>query len=378
MPSLCEVMDAIKPGMWFWKGDLLDGYKQFFVQAQARRFFGMRVKDLVFLDATLPFGWNGAPGWFSAFSYAIRDWMLGNGDALFTFIDDFLGMADTQVECLGSLDRWLTLLLALGLADKEKKRRLPAQIMEFLGFVWDSLAMEVRLPEAKKKKLLTLLQSFVGRGWASLADVQQLAGKLGFAAQVVRGGWTHIRRIWDTYKGCGDLPSYQRIKLSKGFINDVEFWLKYLPVWNGISTLRKATAVRIRTDACKFGYGAAWGVEWMAGAWSLATRKKRHSNWKELSCVLLAAREWGDQWQDAVVEVEMDNAVSVGIINKGYSPVRKYMRLARKLFWLAVEKKFEIRAVWIAGVLNERADALSRWLTDLSIHRAGQGDPIPR
>lgn len=74
----------------------------------------------------------------------------------------------------------------------------------------------------------------------------------------------------------------------------------------------------------------------------------------------------------------MDNEASVGIINKGYSLVREYMRLARKLFWLAVEGEFELWAVWIPGSSNEEADALSRWLTDPSIHRAGRGESFPR
>ena len=77
-----------------------------------------------------------------------------------------------------------------------------------------------------------------------------------------------------------------------------------------------------------------------------------------------------------MVEVHSDNEPSVAMINQGYSPVREYMRLIRKLFWLAVEGGFELRAVWVPGVENGRADALSRWITHPSIHRSGEHYPL--
>ena len=375
LPSVEDVRRAITPGCWFWKGDLLDGYKQFFLEPAAWRWFGMKFDGEIYLDATLAFGWNGAPGFFSMFSYAIRNWQRSRGRGIFTYIDDFFGVEPSLSLASAGLKEWVDVLPQLGLADKLSKRCAPAQVMTFIGLEWDSIAMEVRLPEVKKQKLMSILSGFVGRRWATVREVQRLAGKLCFAAQVVRGGWTHIRRIWDTYKGSEHRPSTRLIRLGNGFQSDVAFWVKFLPVWNGISTLHRAADIRFGTDACKTGYGASWGNRWITGAWSESTRARKHSNWKELTTVLLAARQWGHEWRDCVVHVEMDNTAAVGIINRGYSPCREYMRIARKLFWLSIEHGFEIRASWIPGVLNEGPDWLSRWLLTPSCSYAGHGAP---
>jgi hypothetical protein len=89
--------------------------------------------------------------------------------------------------------------------------------------------------------------------------------------------------------------------------------------------------------------------------------------------VLLAAREWDHLWRNSVVEVFSDNTATVGIVNRGYSPCREYMRIAKKLFWLAVEGDFELRATWIPGFSNLLPDALSRFLTLPNSHLSGVG-----
>lgn len=376
-PSLEEVKRSITPGCWFWKGDLLDGYKQFFLEPKAWHWFGLQFQGEIYLDATLAFGWNAAPGFFSAFSYAIRDWQRGLGDCVFTYVDDFFGVHPSQSLASAGLSRWVDVLGELGLADKLSKRHLPAQVCPFLGLEWDSIAMQVRLPEAKKVALLGLLHSFVGRRWASVRDVQRLAGKLGFAAQVLRGGWVHLRRVWDSYKGCADRAAHKLVRIGKGFHSDVAFWMEFLPKWNGISTLEPSVDVRVGTDACKLGFGARCGGKWMAGAWSLSARASRHSNWKELVTVLLAARHWGHLWRNCVVVVDTDNKATAGIINRGYSPCREYMRIARKLFWIAVDGGFEVKANWIPGTSNSIPDALSRWLTIPNSFQSGGGGLPP-
>lgn len=331
----------------------------------------MEFDGKVYLDATLAFGWNAAPGFFSLFSYGIQDWQRKQGDTVLTYIDDFFGIEPSFPRATQSKNRWVSVLDVLGLADKISKRRGPVQVIPFLGYEWDSVVMEVRLPEDKCEALLALAQGFVGRRWASVREVQHLAGKMCFAAQILRGGWVHIRRIWDSFKGCADKSANQRIFLNRGFQSDVSFWLQFLPEWNGISTLISPASVFIGTDACKFGYGALWDYRWLAGAWSEVSVKKRHSNWKELTAVLLAVRLWGHLWRNCVVNIVSDNSATVGIINRGYSPCREYMRIARKLFWLAVRGGFEIRATWIPGSSNSIPDALSRWLTSPSSSISG-------
>jgi hypothetical protein len=68
--------------------------------------------------------------------------------------------------------------------------------------------------------------------------------------------------------------------------------------------------VILLTDTCKTSFEAFWMGDWLAGVWSESMCKDCHLNWKELTTVLLAVYQWGHQWKNCIVQVELDNMMA--------------------------------------------------------------------
>ena len=77
------------------------------------------------------------------------------------------------------------------------------------------------------------LQKWLTRQSCTKRQLLSLIGKLVFVSQVVKSGRTFVQRMIQLSKKACFLHSH--VKLSREFKLDVEWWLKYLSVWNGIS-----------------------------------------------------------------------------------------------------------------------------------------------
>lgn len=150
------------------------------------------------------------------------------------------------------------------------------------------------------------------------------------------------------------------VKLSEDFREDVRFWIQFLSHWCGTRLVVDFPEFRVWIDACKTGYGGHWGEEHLWGWWFPKQQARFHSNWKELTTALLALRRWGHRWKHSRVTFFSDNTTSVVILNKGSSLSKELMRIERQIATIALTLDIEIHTVWIPGVTNTLADALSR------------------
>ena len=99
----------------------------------------------------------------------------------------FLVISDSKAACAEALSVLIQLLRKLGLAIH----------CYFLGVELDSLTMRLRLPNDKLLALKQELQSFTSCKRATRRQLQSLAGRLSWAAGVVRGGQVFLRRIFN-------------------------------------------------------------------------------------------------------------------------------------------------------------------------------------
>lgn len=96
-----------------------------------------------------------------------------------TYIDDSLLQSDTFQECLENVFDTLSLLDSLGLTvHPDKSIIVPAQSMEFIGFLINSVDMTVRLTTRKAKEIVELCQSLLRRDTVTIREFSQLIGKL--------------------------------------------------------------------------------------------------------------------------------------------------------------------------------------------------------
>ena len=95
------------------------------------------------------------------------------------YLDDWLIMAPSAEECRRHMDILMQLLTSLGLVLNIKKSALdPSQLVEYLGFLIDSLAMEFRPTPARLQKVRKLAKQAAQQTHLSAREAATLIGHM--------------------------------------------------------------------------------------------------------------------------------------------------------------------------------------------------------
>jgi hypothetical protein len=380
LPAFDEAIAALRAcgrGSYMTKIDIEAAYRCIPVRPSDWPLQAMRWRGQFYYDIVMQFGLASATAIFEWYSSAAQHFAkrLLAVQYLVHYIDDFMMLHASQAECTRLLDAVLALFARLGLPVAADKRVEPAQLMVFLGVLFDTINMTLSLEEKRMTALLAELASWRERTHASRKELQQLIGTLAFAAKVVRPGRMFLRRMLDQLKR---IPSWasslKQYPLSPAFKLDVAWWSAFARDWNGKSVLLAseqwqagdASCVEVHTDACTTGWGAVHGMHWIAGSWSedenaTAKRAERDSMpWKELHVVVRAAATWGPGWAGKHVLLHSDCDPVVKAWKKGDSPEPAMAALLRTLWFLCAKHDFTLTIQHIAGADNVCADLLSR------------------
>jgi len=126
--------------------------------------------------------------------------------------------------------------------------------------------------------------------------------------------------------------------------------------------------VKLSTDACLTGAGGWCGNMFFSCAFPKAVLVKDfHINVLELLTILVALRLWGDKFSGSRLQLYCDNDASVVIINSGKTRDKEMLRILREILFIGATHGFQIRAVHLPGVVNRKADFLSRAASNPSI-----------
>ena len=173
-------------------------------------------------DKRLPFGARASPTVFHRLTQAICRMMARRGYTVLAYPDDFLVIEPTQIQCKAAFDTLLTLLESLGFTVNWTKVAYPAQCLIFLGVEIDTVLCELRLSEDRVPELLSLLKGTSSKRKCTKLHLQRLLGKLNWAARVVRGGRTILRRLI-TLANSVKRP-YHRVYLNLDARADLMWW----------------------------------------------------------------------------------------------------------------------------------------------------------
>ncbi|MEW8548538.1 MAG: reverse transcriptase domain-containing protein [Candidatus Thiodiazotropha sp.] len=364
----------MKQGCYFAKVDLKSAYRSVSISERSQKVTGFKWtfgnQQAVYLrDTKLCFGAKLSPGIFHRLTQAVRRMMARKGyDLVVVYLDDFLIMADSKEICAAALQCLVQLLRKLGFAIHWGKVVDPTTKITFLGIELDSLEMTLRLPEGKLQSFYKELHSFLRRKRASKRHLQSLAGRLSWAAGVVKGGRVFLRRIFDKIRLLKHAS--HKTLISNEVRADLLWWFNFLSTFNGRSALLDKQPLEcVFTDACNEAAGGSFGSDWFYFNWSqdLPEARSFHINEKEVLAVVLAAQRWAPAWQNKRVIIYSDNSVTVASINKGTSRNSVVMRCLRNLFWLSATNNFHLTARYIPGIQNVAADSASRLHTPGSL-----------
>ena len=360
------------PGTLMGKLDLQDAFKHVVVRPEDWHLLGSTWVNSAgnveyYVETVLPFGLRSAPKLFNNFANGLHFIMEHKGVTdLEHYLDDYFtcGPPGTDI-CKGNLNTMVESCEETGFEYNPKKLEGPATCLEVLGIVIDSMLMELRISEDRLLDTYSELQLWSTRKVCTKRQLLSLIGKLTFISRVVRSGRTFVRRMIDLSKRVKHL--HFKIKLNSCFKADLDWWLSYLPSWNGVSAFSDeqwldSEVIQLYTDASDKGIGCVFGNEWFLVEFSGRLNKfaKYNIAWRELYAVVKAAATWGHYLTGRKIIFMCDNEAIVYVINSGTSRDLSIMNLIRTLFYVGAKHQFECRSQHVLGRLNTAADAASR------------------
>ena len=253
--TMDEAVRLSSPNCFYAKVDLKSAYRSVNIHPSNYCLTGLKwvfdgdTAPTYVIDKRLPFGARKSPAIFHRLTQAVRRMMSRRGfNNIVVYLDDFLIIEKSKQRCLHAMSVLINLLRILGFAINWSKVVDPCNKIVFLGIELDSNNLCLTLPVRKLNETLELLHWFKQKSRASKKQLQRLAGKLNWACRVIRGGRTYLRRVLNLQNSI-KLP-YHKAKLTVEFHKDVDWWIKFMSQFNGVSMFTKSSVGTVHIDAC--------------------------------------------------------------------------------------------------------------------------------
>lgn len=247
----------------------------------------------------------------------------------------------------------------------------PSSSCVALGVLYDTVSNTVSLPDDKLADIKVMLLAWSTKKVATPRELDSLAGRLLWCAQVVPPGRIFLGRVL-ALKRLADArpPALARrpVGLDKEFQRDVAWWSDMVSPWNGRSFLVPILSADVALDASSNGWeGGLPGI----GAFCHANNQFLATSvppamhtWPiadlELLAHLLAVRAWGHLWRSHNVNILTDNESCRWLLQNGRSRDSRRLALARALVSEQFLGSFRIVSARISTSDNVLADPLSR------------------
>ena len=358
------------PGAYLYKTDLARGYRQLRVDPSDWPLLGFTFEGQYYFDTCPPFGLRTSAMCMQRTSEAVSWIHKRHGFVSRPYLDDFGGAEATLQradEALGSLQN---IMADLGVREAKHKVCQPTQRMIWLGLWYDSVAMTISIPEAKLTEIMEILREWEKKSRASQREMQQLLGLLQFVASVSPPARVFTNRMLQNLR---EMPKKGTESLSWGFKQDLQFFLRLWPGYNGVKIVRKTQVTcqdRLELDACLTGCGAFTGLEYYAERFPRGVLDREHSiAHLEMLNVVVAVRVWGHKWRGHRVDIRSDNMNTCLAVDSGRTKDPFLQECVRELWVLGVKYDLELNIVHQPGKELVRADALSRMYSSTACRR---------
>lgn len=266
-------------------------------------------------------------------------------------------------ECSENLTETIVLLARLGfIVNYEKSKLVPEKKCKYLGFILDSVSMNVELPHEKKIAVRNQIESLKKKRRMKIRDFAKVVGLLVACYPAVEYSLLHCRLVerakiqtLNRSKGCFD----DIISVPKFTIRDWDWWLQSLP--NATRKIRNNRYEKtIYSDASVSGWGAFCNGEDANGLWDQQERSL-YINHLELKAALLALKCFAADLRDLDILLMVDNTTTLAYINKmGGVRFSGLHELACELWDWCEVRRLWVYATYIPSEENVEADRSSR------------------
>ena len=369
MEGMQNLRDLLRQNDWMTKLDLKDAYFTIPIHSNHRQHLRFSVEEQSFQFTCLPFGLSSAPWIFTKILKPVAALLREHGVRLIVYIDDMLIMSES-IDLAKEHTAALTYLLEnLGFLLSEKSVSKPAQEMDFLGMVVDSVAMRLKIPGGKIKKNRQEARGLLNPTAVSAREVSRIIGKMTAMSQGIPPAplfYRCLQRDLSRALERGQQSYETACPLSHGVREELQWWITYLERWNGKSLLVHQPELTIESDASLRGWGAASRDVQTGGPWS-PEEKQYHINCLEILAAFLAIKTFMKNRTDTTILILIDNTTAVAYINNlGGTVSPRATEIAKELWMWCLERNITVKAQYLPGVENVRADMESRIMPDRS------------
>eukprot|EP00920_Eleutheroschizon_duboscqi_P015711 GHVT01036719.1.p1 GENE.GHVT01036719.1~~GHVT01036719.1.p1 ORF type:complete len:317 (+),score=-11.36 GHVT01036719.1:327-1277(+) len=276
--------DALKHVRVFGKNcllakiDLMDAYKHVVIRPEDWHLCGTTLDTVdqkgvksteFYINFVLSLGLKSSPKLFNLFADGLQYIMKQRGVTVCEhYLDDYFTAEHAGTDnCKSNLQIMLdTCTCAItGFAVNPNKVSQPSTCMEFLGIIIDSKLMEIKISNERLCDTLCELNTWINKRTVSKRMLLSLIGKLTFICKVVKSGTTFTRRLIESSKRVKYL--HHKVRVSKMIRDDIQWWLDYLPSWNGVSVIGDAhwtssEKISLYTDSSDVAIGGMCGTGW--------------------------------------------------------------------------------------------------------------------
>ncbi len=365
MITLKQIPSQIRTGDWFCSLDLKDAYFHIQIAPHHRRLLRFAFEGVAYQYAVLPFGLSLAPRTFTKCMDAALSPLRQMGIRILNYLDDWLILAQSEVELLSHRTLILSHLERLGLRVNFAKSALsPSQRVSFLGTVLDSARMRAVIAPERALAIQKLAATFKSDTVRPLKAFQRMLGLIAAASPVLQLGLLRMRPLQRWLKPRVPHNAWRHGRLH---IRVNQACVTALTPWKNPQWMKKGVAMGlvhsrkvVTTDASNTGWGALCEGKPTFGHWSKA-EKGFHINCLEMLAVCRACQFFLLDLIGRHVLIRSDNMSVVSYINHqgGVSSKRLFILAERLLEWAQLNLR-SLRAAHLPGRLNQGADVLSR------------------
>lgn len=361
-----QLITSIKPGDWFTKLDLKQAYFHVSIHKHHRQFLRFYFEGRALEFQVLPFGLATAPRLFTKIMDAAISPLRERGMRIFGYIDDYLLCAPSAQIATEHTHLFRSHLESLGFRINYQKSVLtPAQTVHFLGLTLDSTTFRAKLTPQRVESFHKCLSNFQLGKKVKFRICLRLLGLMASMIAVVPLGQLYMRDMQRWVFSLRLHPERRahlnrQITVSLPCIRALLTWRDPALLSQGAPLGLIVTRRVVTTDASLSGWGATLGDLAVGGVWT-ENQCQLHINVLELTTVFLALKHFLPLLRHHHVLVRTDNTAVVAYINHqgGLRSLRLH-RIARDIILWAHAHLQSLRATHVPGVLNVRADRLSR------------------
>jgi hypothetical protein len=379
--SVMTVAHSMHTGCWLYKMDLRNAYLNFPTTPDSWGHAGFYWDGTYYAFVCLAFGLSNSAAWFNLFAALLCHEAIhrikqvpgwGLVGTLFNYYDDYIGHEQDEAKAYKAFCVLLSLSIECGVGLAEDKLAYPNTVMKFLGLQLSSIDLSVRLPDDKKQMLQEMVMQLSHNVKYSLKELQSVTGKLNFAATVVQGLRPWLRHVIDLSV---QARLYGKVAFGEQVLVSLQEMVQHLlQQFNGKMIMQhvgKRRSPDIETDASHL---VGWGwfrhvpggqPVFAAGRWA-GDQLLWDINIQELYTVKLALEQNAQVLAGTWVRFLVDNSTAIAQANKltaAHAGVA--LELVKQIWMLTVKWDIQLNLLHLPGVLNIRADALSREYHDI-------------